>query len=166
MRYLIQALCKLTAQSPAHKDDEMLYRKYALPYIVNRDFQTPYLAGYSLDGRIVYIDKRLPRFLKLKDGRVIGVDKYLCVHESWEKFYEDRYGYKYQAAHEFATGKEREAVEADGIPWVEYQNYMKRMVRKLMKFTGPLPHDLDLKPERDYHDIKLLEKIKRAMELS
>jgi len=129
--------------------------------LINRDYEVPYLAGYSKDGRFIYIDKRLPKFFKLKNGKVVDVDKYLMVHETVEKKLEDTKKYHYQYAHEKATGKEREAVENDGIDWGEYQTYMKKMVKKLINFSGPTPPDLDLKPEKDYHDLKTLNKIER-----
>ena len=54
--------------------------------------ECPYLAGYSKDGSTTYIDKRLPKTMKLKDGREVPVDKYLKVHEEFEKGLEDRQG--------------------------------------------------------------------------
>jgi len=156
---------------------------------INTDYEIPYLAGYSFDGRTIYIDKRLPQLLKLNDGRIIDVYKYLVIHEKTEKSLEDgilhpkqlkafrdwfkhKYnreldikkhlnGYKYPYAHELATSKEREAVENDGIGWDEYQEYMLKMVKKLIEFSGALPLDLDTKPEKDTLDYLTYNKIKQ-----
>ena len=129
---------------------------------LNTQYQVSYLAGYSEDGLTIYIDRRLPQYFKLKDGRVIDVYKYLMVHELWEKHLEDTKGYSYSYSHEKATGKEREAVEKDGIPWKEYQSYMLKMVKKLTKLTGEVPPDLDVKPEKDNPpNIKMLREIIR-----
>jgi len=128
---------------------------------LNTQYQVSYLAGYSSDGLTIYIDKRLSPYLKLKDGRVINVFKYLMVHEMVEKHLEDTKGYKYSYAHEKATGKEREAVEKDGIPWEEYQSYMLKEVKKLSELTDEVPSDLDVKPEYDSHDMKMLHEIRR-----
>lgn len=156
-------------------------------FTVNTDYEVCYLAGYSEDGNTIYIDRRLPRFFTLKDGRQIDVYKYLIVHERWEKLAEDgkieitrkqrkdflewvwkfsgkpreeNGGYKYPFAHELATGKEREAVEKDGIDWNEYQNYMLQEVKKLKIFSES-PPDLDTKPEKDTHDYYRYHKIER-----
>jgi len=128
---------------------------------INTNYQVPYLAGYSEDGTTIYFDKRLPQYLTLTNGQEIDVYKYLLVHEKTEKHLEDVKGYKYQYAHEKATGKEREAVEKDGVSWDEYQSYMLKMVKKLMKLSDNVPPDIDVKPEHDYHDIKMLHEIRR-----
>ena len=126
-----------------------------------RNYQVPYLAGYSKDGQTVYIDCRLPKMLTLKDGRRIETDKYLYVHETTEKMLEDKMGYKYPYAHEMATAAERKAVVNDGICWKEYQTYMLAEVKKLHAITDAVPKNLDTKPEHDTQDRVMLETIKR-----
>lgn len=157
---------------------------------INTEYNIPFLAGYSKDGRTIYIDKRLPKWFTLKDGRAINVHKYLIVHERTEKHlledglffdtqmkeFQDWFkkehgrnldldehadGYKYPYAHQLATAKEREAVEDDDIVWDEYQNYMLKMVKKLKAFDGPVPKDLDLSPERHTQDYAGINKIKK-----
>jgi len=157
---------------------------------INTEYEIPFLAGYSNDGRTIYIDKRLPRWFTLKNGKAIDVHKYLAVHERTEKillgdgiflthqmedfndWYKQKYGlsldldehadgYKYEYAHQLATAKEREAVEDDDIDWDEYQNYMLKMVKKLKEFSGKLPKDLDLTPEKDTQDYYRYHKIKK-----
>jgi len=125
---------------------------------LNTDYEVSYLAGYSVDGKTIYIDKRLPRWLTLKDGRKVDVYKYLVVHELWEKYLEDTMDYKYPYAHQMATGKEREAVERDGIDWNEYQDWMLTAVKKYGEFSES-PKDLDTKPEKDTHDYRRYHKI-------
>jgi 8-oxo-dGTP pyrophosphatase MutT (NUDIX family) len=121
--------------------------------------EVPYLAGCSVNGKNYYVDKRLPKIMVLKDGRKIPVRKYLIVHEVVEKFLEQKHGYKYQYAHEKATGAERRAVEADKIPWNEYQNWFHAEVKKLAKLDSAVPKDMDLKPEHDYHDEKMIKEV-------
>ena len=149
---------------------------------INTNYEVSYLAGYSNDGKTIYIDKRLPRYMTLKDGRKYDVYPPLIEHESWEralergdavispeqgKAFQDWLdhkhlkkpsGYKYPFAHELATGKEREIVEGDGVAWDEYQNYMLEEVKKLKGFSEA-PPDLDTKPEIDTHDYHRLHKI-------
>lgn len=120
---------------------------------INRNYQVSYLAGYSKDGKTIYIDKRLPEYMITKDGKKVFTDKYLAIHEKAERDAEYNLGYKYQYAHEFyGTKQERDAVEKDGcVSWKEYQSYMLGMVKKLKKIDGEEPPDLDDKPEKDTH---------------
>jgi hypothetical protein len=140
-------------------------KKINTPYgkkTLDNSYEIPYLAGYSKDGKTIYIDKRLHPVLVLKNGKKMNIVKYLVVHESSEKHLMDTKGYKYPYAHEMATEIERKAVEADGYPWDEYQEYALSEVKRTKKLVPkePLPKDLDLKPETDTHDYYLLKKIK------
>lgn len=135
---------------------------------VNRDYEIPYLAGYSKDGKTIYIDKRFCPVFRLKDGRGMDTTKYLCVHEYSERLIEDFCGYKYPYAHELATGIERESVEGDGYPWDEYDRYMKAEVKRLKKLEPKtlVPKDYDDKPELDTHDISMEKTVKKGKRLS
>jgi hypothetical protein len=134
---------------------------------LDRSFEIPYLAGYSKDGKIIYIDKRLNPSLELSDGREMDIVKYLVIHESAEKHLMDTKGYKYQYAHKKATGIERESVEADGYSWNEYQKYALSEVQRLKKLDpeSPLPSNLDNKPEVDTQDYGFLKTIHRHQKL-
>jgi len=136
--------------------------------IVNNSYEIPYLAGYSKDGKTIYIDKRLNPIFELKDGRKMDITKYTVIHECAEKILEDAIDYKYPYAHQQATGEERKAVEDDGYPWDEYQRYALSEVRRLKKLdpSERLPIDLDEKPEKDTKDYPLLKKIHKQKELS
>jgi hypothetical protein len=129
-------------------------KKIKTPYGIKKldmSFEVPFLAGYNEKGDKIYIDKRLNPTLILKDGREMLVIKYLAIHESVEKHLEDEKGYKYCHAHQEATGVEREAVEADGYPWDEYQDYMRSEIKRLHRIDPkePVPQDYDTKPEKD-----------------
>jgi len=128
---------------------------------INNSYEVVCLAGYSVEGKTIYIDCRLPRWLVLKDGRKIDLYKYLIIHEIGEKILEDAMGYKYPYAHEFSTGSlERKAVENDNIDWDVYQDFMLKEVQKLKKFSEA-PPDIDTKPEKDTHDYYLLHKVEK-----
>lgn len=128
---------------------------------INNSYEVVCLAGYSVEGKTIYIDCRLPRWLILKDGRKIDLYKYLIIHEIGEKIIEDSMGYKYPYAHEFSTGSlERKAVENDKIKWDEYQDFMLKEVQKLKKFSEA-PPDIDTRPEKDTHDYYLLHKVEK-----
>jgi hypothetical protein len=130
-------------------------------------YEIPYLAGYSEDGKTIFIDKRLNPIFSLSDGRKMDITKYLVVHESTEKHLMDTKDYKYGYAHQKATGLEREVVEADGYPWDEYQKYALSEVQRLKKLDpeAPLPPNLDNKPEIDTHDYGFLKTIHRHQKL-
>jgi len=46
---------------------------------LDRRHDIPYLAGYSQDGKTIYIDRHLPRGFKLGKRRIL-VDRYLVLH--------------------------------------------------------------------------------------
>ncbi|GDY14656.1 hypothetical protein LBMAG53_35340 [Planctomycetota bacterium] len=132
--------------------------------VINRDFHVPYLAGYSTDGRTIYIDRDLPRMLTTSSGRKIQTGRYLLMHEAVEKALIDTYGLKYQHAHQVALRTEKDLVRADGFAWREYDRLMQQYI-KVVESKKPLdlPPDLDLKPYIDEHDGKLLAEMKRWM---
>ena len=131
---------------------------------LDRDHDIPYLAGYSIDGTIIYIDRHMPMSFKNK-GRTIETDRFLILHEEVEKTMIDRLNLHYLHAHQIATRVEKSAVLACGINWNYYDDFMQANV----KYIGDerltkIPADLDLKPYRDEHDTDLLERMVQAIE--
>src|ERR1700691_694120 len=129
---------------------------------IDRAHDIPYLAGYSSDGKTIYIDRHLPRTFLYK-GREIVVDRYLLLHEEVEKTLIDQLDLHYQHAHQIATRAEEAAVRADGVSWRAYDRFMQKYVKtagdeRLTK----LPGDLDLKPYRDEHDYELIRRMKES----
>ena len=51
---------------------------------LDRKHDVPYLAGYSTDGKTIYIDRHMPSSFRC-DGRDINTDRYLILHEEVEK---------------------------------------------------------------------------------
>lgn len=131
---------------------------------VDRSYDVPYLAGYSSDGKTIYIDRHLPRrFIWQRRG--IAVDRYLILHEAVEKTLIAQLDLHYQHAHQIATRAEEAAVRADRIPWRAYDHFMQRYVKQAgSERLKRIPHDLDLKPYRDEHDRDLLARILEAEE--
>src|SRR5260370_3553326 len=129
---------------------------------IDRSHDIPYLAGYSTDGKRIYIDRHLPRSFAYK-GRMIEVDRYLLLHEEVEKTLIDQLGLHYQHAHQIATRAEEAAVRADGVSWRAYDQFMQRYVKQMgdERLTR-LPADLDLKPYRDEHDFELMRRMDAA----
>ena len=51
---------------------------------LDRDHDIPYLAGYSRDGKTIYIDRHMPPSFRYR-GRDIDTDRFLILHEEVEK---------------------------------------------------------------------------------
>ena len=81
---------------------------------LDRDHDIPYLAGYSSDGKTIYIDRHMPKSLKYQ-GRVVDTDRFLILHEEVEKTLIDQLNLHYLHAHQIATRAEQAAVRAAGI---------------------------------------------------
>jgi hypothetical protein len=146
------------------KDPEFrrcLYRHDGL----DDEYDIPYLAGYSVDGKTLYKDRHLPEMLSYNhDGRrrEYRPDPFLIDHESWEKAAIDAFGWKYAHAHELATAAERRAVLRAGLLWEPYQEAYRPFIKadeheKLKR----VPVDLDLTPYED--DPKLLHHLQKVM---
>lgn len=125
----------------------------------------PYLAGYSVDGKVIYIDRHLPETLSYRyAGRIreYSPRRFLITHESVEKALIDAFNWRYLHAHEIATAAERREVLEAGLEWQPYQDayrpYIKADEHEKIKKA---PADLDLTPYED--DPKLLARLKKAM---
>src|SRR5436305_4168394 len=91
---------------------------------INRSYDIPYVAGYSTDGSVVFIDRHLPRtFRSLL--RTVRVEPFILVHEIVEKALLDELRLHYVHAHQIAIRAERDAVKAAGVLWSAYQRFIK-----------------------------------------
>jgi hypothetical protein len=131
--------------------------------VVNREYDIPYLAGYSKDRKTFYIDRHLPTKFP-GDGNVLP---HLLIHEKVEKALEDIFKLRYQDAHKIALHFEHEAVTKSGISWDKYSRFMDKWIKldgheKLTK----VPKDLDLKPYEDERDNRLLFKLRKMEHIS
>lgn len=113
----------------------------------------PYTAGYSEDGKELFVDHTMP--LKL-DG--INVCKYIVLHEAVEDALIRYAKLAYLHAHQIALRAERDAVEADGYSWHEYNAAVTREVDRIgaKKVYPNCPEHLDLTPYKDEKDAKTL----------
>jgi hypothetical protein len=131
---------------------------------LDRNHDIPYLAGYSQDGKTIYIDRHLPKTFTFR-GRTIDVDRFLILHEEVEKTLIDQLGLHYLHAHQIATRAEEAAVHAHRITWKAYDRFMQKHVKAIGdERLTKVPDDLDLKPYRDYHDYDLLRQMEQHME--
>lgn len=115
---------------------------------LNREFDIPYLAGYSTDGTTIYIDRHMPEEVKYR-GKAVPTDRFLELHEAVEKALIDALGWGYLKAHAIAEAAEEDAERAAHCDPAELQKcfapYIKAdEVEKLQR----CPPDLDMTPYR------------------
>jgi hypothetical protein len=126
---------------------------------VNHAYDIPYIAGYSVDGRTVFIDRHLPRTFRWL-MKTVRVEPFLLTHEIVEKSLLDELGLHYLHAHQIALRAERDAVKAAGVSWWAYQHFMKKHERAIEQETiVKVPRSLDLTPYRDEKDFALLKRL-------
>ena len=124
---------------------------------INKKYDIPYLAGYSKDGKTVYIDRHLKTTMN-------GVDliPFLRIHEIAEKTLLDLDHLTYQEAHHVATHLERIAVEKAGLNWDRYTKYLEPYIKRVYYEDLKLvPKDLDLQPYANEHDLILKKLMKK-----
>jgi hypothetical protein len=125
----------------------------------DRKHDIPYLAGYSEDGKTIYIDRHMPQTFKFR-GRSIDTDRFLVLHEEVEKTLIDQLGLHYLHAHQIATRAEQAAVRAAGVNWRDYDRFMQKYVKRIGdERLTKVPDDLDTRPYRDEHDDDLLRRM-------
>ncbi len=125
----------------------------------DRKHDIPYLAGYSEDGKTIYIDRHMPKSFRFR-GRVIETDRFLILHEEVEKSLIDQLGLHYLHAHQIATRAEQSAVRAARVSWRDYDRFMQKYVKRFGdERLTKVPKDLDTEPYRDEHDDDLLRRM-------
>jgi hypothetical protein len=131
---------------------------------IDRRHDIPYLAGYSRNGKIIYIDRHMPEMMRY-GGRDINTDRYLILHEEVEKTLIDQLGLHYLHAHQIASRAEQGAVRSAGIRWRDYDRFMQKYVKRIGdERLTKVPADLDLKPYRDEHDDDLVKRMLKCIE--
>ncbi len=121
------------------------------------DYDVPYVAGYSKDGKTFYVDRMLPRRMKNVDIIVP-----LVLHEATECGLENEIpSLPYQLAHQIALRAERAYVEAANIRWSEYNAWFADQIKKIGSRPSydRCPPDLDLEPYLDEEDWSTLRKM-------
>jgi len=130
---------------------------------LERGYDIPYLAGYSLDGHTIFIDRHTPKSFVYK-GRRVMTDRFLIVHEAVEKSLIQLLGMHYLTAHQIALRAEQAAVRAEGIDWRSYDNFMQQYIKVIGdEDLSRVPQTLDLTPYRDFHDTAELKKMRANM---
>jgi hypothetical protein len=127
---------------------------------VDHSYDIPYVAGYSVDARTVYIDRHLPRTFRSWTGRRIRVEPFILTHEIIEKALLDELRLHYLHAHQIAIRAEQAAVKAAGVSWSAYQRFNKRHEKSIAtEHLKRVPKNLDLRPYEDEQDYDVLQRI-------
>jgi len=130
---------------------------------LERRYDIPYLAGYSLDGHTIFIDRHMPKSFVYR-GRKVMTDRFLIVHEGVEKSLIQLLGMHYLPAHQIALHAEQAAVRAEGITWEAYDEFMQDYIKVIGdEGLSKVPDNLDLTPYRDFHDAAELKKMRAGM---
>lgn len=130
---------------------------------LERGYDIPYLAGYSLDGHVIFIDRHMPTGFTWR-RRKISTDRFLIVHEAVEKSLIQLLGMHYLHAHQVALRAEQAAVRAEGIEWEAYDEFMQEYIKDIEdERLTKVPETLDLTPYRDFHDAETLKRMRQCM---
>jgi hypothetical protein len=141
----------------------------AKPKHIDEEHDCPDLAGYSVDGRTLFVDRHLAKakpaiagapFERWIEG-LIGQHG----HEPVEKAAIDQ-GYDYLAAHEdFATPAEHLVLQAKGIDPKVYEKQLRPWIKReeVQRIERP-PLTLDCHPYYDHPDANDLRVLKRLRE--
>jgi hypothetical protein len=123
---------------------------------VNKNYDIPYVAGYSEDDHTIYIDRNLKTMM----GK-IDVTRFIVSHEVTEKALLDLFNLDYQQAHHIALYIEHEYVTKHGVNWRQYCKFLDPQMKHIghEKITR-IPKDLDIEPYQDEKDFKLLKRMK------
>ena len=130
---------------------------------LERGYDIPYLAGYSLDGHTIFIDRHMPKSFVYRSRRVY-TDRFLIVHEAVEKSLIQLLGMHYLTSHQIALHAEQAAVRAEGIKWDAYNEFMEDYIKVIGdEKLGKVPDNLDLTPYVDFHDTAELKQMRANM---
>ena len=126
---------------------------------IDRSYDIPYIAGYSVDGETIFIDRHLPRSFTYWTRRVY-VDQFLLTHEIVEKALIDELRLHYLHAHQIALRTEQAAVESAGVSWRAYNRFTKKHEKQIqIERLQRVPRKLDLTPYRDEEDFSVLRRL-------
>lgn len=130
---------------------------------LDRGHDIPYVAGYSVDGRTIFIDRHMPKSFVYRSRRVL-TDRFLIMHEAVEKALIQMLGMHYLHAHQIALRAEQAAVRAEGIDWHAYDDFMQEYIKQIGdEKLSCVPNTLDLTPYRDFHDTELMIGMRKNM---
>jgi hypothetical protein len=137
--------------------------KAGLGDVINTEYDIPYTAGYSVDGKTIYIDRKFPKKFTTTVNQEVDLHKYLTIHEVTEKAMEDKLGIHFNPAHQIALGAEQAALHEDNVLVDEYYGFLERWVTYNLELKNikKIPPDLDMKPYIEDNLTEVIEHCKK-----
>ena len=132
--------------------------------VIDRSYDIPYISGYSTDGHVIYISRRLPRKFITTTGITVRADPYLIIHEVVEKSCMDFLAMGYNEAHNIALAAETSRLLKDHIPPDEYYGFIWREfdILQQQENVSRVPKDLDIRPYQEDQRQDLVEWIRQC----
>lgn len=130
---------------------------------VSREYDIPYVAGMNTASTTVYIDRHLPVGLCEIKGKQVDVARFIVLHEVIESLLMTRFGLSYSKAHQVALYAERSAVEAEGVDWYAYDEYIEHWLDKLLEDKCErVPKDLNFTPYLENEEDWVIKEMQEA----
>lgn len=127
---------------------------------VDTSKSVPLAGGVSDDGRTIYIDKRIPKYVFV-EGKRIDAHEAIALHEATEFPRMKELGEDYATAHKAATEAENTFVaQKYGVDPQRYQKALTKAIadaRREAPKAADIPKDLDAQPYEDDGQTHLLE---------
>lgn len=134
--------------------DDRIQKELKKSITIDRNHDVPYVAGYSEDGKTIYIDRHFNHIL---NG--INVEPYVIFHERIEKALLHIFNMHYQEAHALATYAEKQKV---GSLWKKYNLFVMNQYKHIhVEKLKNVPYNLDLTPYEDEKDYKILDALRK-----
>lgn len=129
---------------------------------ISTDYDIKYTGGYSLDGKVIYLDENFPPTLEV-EGKTVSTLKSIGLHHELPEKWMSDLGYEYPHAHEVATGIEKKYVESLGVTWKGYCSEVDKNLRHVYShILEKSPPSLDLAPYLYCRDREALKEIRES----
>ena len=141
---------------------DIIRKRSASDITLSHDYDIKYTGGYSLDGKVIYLDEHFPSILHV-EGKEVDARKSIGLHhELPEKWMSDE-KYEYPYAHETARGIDKKYVESLGVTWRGYCKEVAKNLRQVYSRTlEKSPPALDLAPYLYCRDQEALNEIRKS----
>lgn len=129
---------------------------------INTNYNVPYAAGYSISGKTLYIDPRIPEFAEINKVKV-DIWYMVAIHELVEESLEHSFGFKYEESHKMAIGAEKVALSLKypKVKWEDYNTWWQPYIKLCCESFTSLPPDLDYEPITDSKDNETIAKVNK-----
>jgi hypothetical protein len=143
-------------------NSQELRNKLKEPFKLDKSYDIPYVAGYSKDGKTIFIDRHFKSIMNGKD-----ITPFIIIHERVEKIILDEYGFKYEHAHMIAEHIEKHKIKEAGINWKKYQAFNISQYKGIHhEKLQRVPKHLDFTPYKDSHERDILRGLIRVGHIS